>query len=55
MGIPNHTPGEIRYCTYTLEFPDGDAWVDQVPIVHELQFWLKNTSFGKVPGMPETS
>jgi hypothetical protein len=58
MGIKNHTPGQIRYFTYYLNFPNELAkvigapqWVDQVPFVHELQFELKKTTFGKIPGM----
>jgi hypothetical protein len=58
MGIKNHTPGQIRYFTYYIEFPESlratmgaDHWVDSVPFVHELQFELKKTTFGKIPGM----
>lgn len=46
-----HTPGTIRYLTYYLEFPRGseekkradDTWCAQIPFVHDLQFWLKQT------------
>lgn len=42
-----HTPGEIRYFTYWLTFPDGETWVDQAPIVHDLVFTIKNSTFAK--------
>lgn len=50
MAIKNHTPGRIRYFTYSLIFPkDKDVWVDQIAFVHPLTHELKRTTFGKNP------
>ncbi len=39
-----HTPGQVRYFTYYLIFPgSNEAWVDQSPFVHDLQFELSRT------------
>lgn len=44
--IKEHTPGTVRYFTYWVIFPgDNEAWVDQTPFVHDLQFQLKKTAF----------
>lgn len=51
MRVRDHTPGEIRYWAYYLHFPDGNTWVKSIPFVHPLSFELKNTSFGKIPGI----
>jgi hypothetical protein len=49
MGVKNKTY-YVRYFTYYINFPkDNDEWVDQVPFIHDLQFELKNTTFGKDP------
>jgi hypothetical protein len=49
MGVKLKTY-DVRYFTYYLIFPrDKDVWVDQVPFIHDLQFELKNTGFGKDP------
>jgi hypothetical protein len=52
MGIKNKTY-DTRYFTYYLTFPgeENDPWIDQVPFIHELQFELRNTTFGKVPDL----
>lgn len=53
--VENHTPGEIRYFTYYLVWSDGtEPWVDQVPIVHDLQFSLQNSRFNWDPTIPPT-
>jgi hypothetical protein len=39
----NKTPGEIRYCLYSIEFPDGDVWTDYTHIAGGLNAWIKNT------------
>lgn len=50
MGVKDKTIGEVRYFTYYLIFPgDNEMWTDQTPFVHELQYELKKTSFGKDP------
>lgn len=50
MGIKEKTLGKVRYFTYYLIWPgEVDFWVDQTPFIHDLQFELKNTSFGKDP------
>lgn len=44
--ILEHKPGTVRYFTYWVIFPgDNEAWVDQTPFVHNLQFQLKKTAF----------
>lgn len=51
--VQQHTPGEVRYFTYWLHWPDGsDPWVDQTPFVHDLQFELKNTRLMQDPLIP---
>lgn len=51
--VDHHTPGVVRYFTYYLEWPDGsEPWVDQVPIVHDLQFSLQNSRFNHDPSIP---
>ena len=40
----NHTPGEIRYCNYYLEFPDGEVWSDFTHIAGGYNAWIKNTA-----------
>jgi hypothetical protein len=49
MAVKDKTPGEIRFFTYWIIFPDGDEWVDQVPFVHDLQWELKNSCFELEP------
>lgn len=50
MGIQEKTLGKVRYFTYYLIFPgDNDYWVDQSPFVHDLQFQLKQTRWGRDP------
>lgn len=40
--VKEHTPGHLRYLTYWLIFPkDKDMWVDQICLVHPLQWELK--------------
>lgn len=51
MGIENKTVGKVRYWNYYLIFQDGEEWSKSVAFVHELQFELKNTTFGKDPGL----
>jgi hypothetical protein len=50
MGIKQKSP-EVRYWTYYMHFPGemDDPWIDQTPFIHDLQFELKNTTFGKDP------
>lgn len=51
--VENHTPGEVRYFSYWLIWPDGsEPWIDQTPFVHDLQFTLQNTRFMKDPTLP---
>lgn len=50
MGIKEKSY-DVRYFTYYLKFPDGEIWCDQAPFIHDLQFELKNTTFGKDPGL----
>ena len=46
----NKTLGLVRYFTIYRIFPgETDYWVDQVPIVHELDFTLKNSIFRNRP------
>lgn len=40
----NHTPGEIRYLNYSLEFPDGEVWQDFTHIAGGFHSWVKNTA-----------
>ncbi len=40
----NHTPGQIRYCNYFLEFPDGEVWSDFTHIAGGYNAWIKNTA-----------
>lgn len=51
MAVKNHTPGQIRYWTYILEFPDGEQWQKSIPFVHPLDYELKHTTFGKIPDL----
>jgi len=41
VGIIEKSP-DIRYLTHMIVFPDGDAFVEQKPFVHDLMFELKN-------------
>ena len=41
MGIEEKSP-EIRYLTHMIVFPDEDAFIEQKPFVHDLQFELSN-------------
>lgn len=43
----NHTPGQVRYCQYFLEFPDGDVWSDYFHIAGGFNAWIKNTAIWK--------
>lgn len=55
MAVKDHTPGDVRYFTYWLYWPDGSRpWVDQTPFVNPLQFELKNTRFMKDPKIPKS-
>lgn len=46
----NKTLGHVRYFTLYRIFPgERDYWVDQVPIVHELDFTLKNSRWRNDP------
>lgn len=40
----NKTPGEVRFCNYYVEFPDGDVWSDYTHIVGGFHAWIKNTA-----------
>lgn len=51
MGIKNHAPGELRFLTYELFFPDGDHWQDQEHIIGPLDSWLKLTTFTARPDL----
>jgi hypothetical protein len=53
MALIKEKEYHVRYFTYYLYFPgeQNDPWVDQTPFIHDLQFQLKNTTFGKVPGL----
>ena len=35
-------PNEVRYLTHLIVFPDEDAFVEQLPFVHDLQFEAAN-------------
>lgn len=51
MGIPvigSHNKFQDRkkfqkllYCTYSLQFPDGEQWIKQRPLAHDLRWELK--------------
>jgi hypothetical protein len=41
------TPGDIRYCLYSIEFPDGDVWTDYTHIAGGYNAWIKNTAIWK--------
>lgn len=38
------TPGEVRFCNYYIEMPDGDTWSDYTHIVGGLNAWIINTA-----------
>lgn len=38
------TPGEIRYCNYYIEFPDGEVWSDYTHIAGGYNAWIQNTA-----------
>lgn len=40
----DHTPGQIRYCNYYLEFPDGEVWSDYTHIAGGYNAWIQNTA-----------
>lgn len=44
----DQTPGDIRYCNYYLEFPDGEVWSDYTHIAGGLEAWIKNTALYKM-------
>jgi len=39
--IENKVP-EVRYLTHTIIFPDDDAFIEQLPFVHDLEFEAQN-------------
>lgn len=39
--IENKSP-EIRYLTHMIVFPDDDAFIEQLPFVHDLDFEMAN-------------
>ena len=41
------TQGHIRYCNYTLEFPDGEIWTDYTHIAGGLESWVTRTMLHK--------
>ncbi len=41
MAIKEKSP-EVRYLTHMIVFPDQDAFIEQRPFVHDLQFEAKN-------------
>lgn len=41
MGISSKSL-EVRYLTHMVVFPDGDAFVEQRPFIHDLQFECNN-------------
>ena len=41
------TPGDIRYCNYTLEFPDGSTWTDYTHVAGGLESWITRTRLHK--------
>lgn len=43
----DQTPGDIRYCNYFLEFPDGETWSDYTHIAGGLNAWIMNTAVWK--------
>lgn len=46
--IKERKAGDIHYLTYRLIFPkDKDEWIDQITLVHPLQWELKRMSFIK--------
>ena len=44
----DQTPGEIRYCNYYLEFPDGEQWSDYTHIAGGLESWITRTALYKM-------
>lgn len=40
----DNTPGQIRYCNYFLEFPDGEVWSDYTHVAGGYNAWIKNTA-----------
>lgn len=44
----NSTQGLIRYCNYTIEFPDGETWSDYVHIAGGLESWVTRTALHKM-------
>lgn len=44
----DQTPGDIRYCNYTIEFPDGETWSDYTHIAGGLESWIKRTALYKM-------
>lgn len=48
--VKEHTPGQVRYFTYYLIWPgEKDYWVDQTPVVHDLQFALSQSRWRDNP------
>lgn len=43
----NHTPGEVRYCNYYIEFPDGNQWSDYTHVAGGLESWVTRTALHK--------
>lgn len=41
------TQGHIRYCNYTLEFPDGETWSDYSHVAGGLSSWITRTMLHK--------
>lgn len=39
----DQTPGEIRYCNYYLEFPDGEVWSEYTYVAGGLESWITRT------------
>jgi hypothetical protein len=39
--VENKVP-EVRYLTHMIVFPDDDAFIEQLPFVHDLQFESNN-------------
>lgn len=44
----DQTPGDIRYCNYYIEFPDGEVWSDYTHIAGGLESWITRTTLHKM-------
>lgn len=40
--VEDKTLGQVRYLTHMIVFPDDDAFIEQLPFVHDLDFEAAN-------------